>query len=156
MKDTVLDVLVYLFEHEYHEDIPPEALRGELTDSGYPEDDVEGALRWLADLRDAGARPELDNPGLRVYADIELEYLPTESRGFLLHLEQLGILSAGSRELVIERVMALSGGDNDDVELNVEQLRWIVFMVLFNLPGQDAATAWMEDLIYNNGAHAFH
>ena len=52
--------------------------------------------------------------------------------------------------------MALSGTDYDDVELSVEQLRWIVFMVLFNLPGQDAAIAWMEDLIYDNGARAFH
>lgn len=156
MKDNVLDVLVYLFEHEYHEDIAPEALRGELTDSGFPEDEVEGALRWHADLREAGARPELENPGLRVFAESELEHLPTECRGFMLHLEQLGILSAGSRELVIERIMALSGSGNDDVELSLEQLRWIVLMVLFNRPGQDAAFAWMEDLIYNNGTHCFH
>jgi Smg protein len=80
-----------------------------------------------------------------------VEYLDLESRGFLMFLEQMGILTPNNRELVIDRVLAL---DADDMDL--EQLKWIVLMVLFNDPGQEAAYAWMEDLVFDNVAGTLH
>jgi Smg protein len=53
-------------------------------------------------------------------------------------------LDPTTRELVIDRVMAL---ETDDIDL--DQLKWVVLMVLFNQPGHEAAFAWMEDLVFN-------
>ena len=86
--------------------------------------------------------PQTEN-ALRIYSDIECERLDTESRGFLLFLEQMGILAPDARERVIERVMAL---ETDDFDLG--QLKWVILMVLFNQPGAEAAYAWMEDLVF--------
>ena len=49
------------------------------------------------------------------------------------------------RELVIDRVMAL-----ESEEIDLEQLKWLILLVLFNQPGQEAAFAWMEDLVFEN------
>ena len=63
----------------------------------------------------------------RAYAPRELAKLDAGCRGFLLTLEQSGILSAETRELVIERALAASGES-----LNLEQLKLVVLMVLWN------------------------
>jgi len=79
-----------------------------------------------------------------MYTDDECEKLNQEARGFLLFLEQVAVLDQVSREMVIDRVMAL---ETDDIDL--DQLKWVVLMVLFNMPGQEAAFAWMEDMVFN-------
>ena len=61
----------------------------------------------------------------------------------LLQLEQRGVLDPYTRELVIDRVMAL---DADEIDL--EQLRWIILMVLFNQPGQEHAYNALEDVVF--------
>lgn len=63
----------------------------------------------------------------RAYAPRELAKLDADCRGFLITLEQSGILNAQSRELVIERSLAASGQ-----ALSLEQLKLIVLMVLWN------------------------
>ena len=63
----------------------------------------------------------------RAYAPKELAKLDTECRGFLLALEQSGILSPQVREHVIERALAATGS-----ALSLEQLKLIVLMVLWN------------------------
>ncbi len=78
---------------------------------------------------------------LRIYADSEAVRLSPDSRGFLLTLERLGILSAVQREIVIDRLLAL-----DAEELDAEQLKWVVLMVLSSQPGQETAFAQLEDL----------
>ena len=78
---------------------------------------------------------------MRVFSDGELARLSTECRGFLLTLERLGILSLQQREIVIDRLLAL-----DADELDTEQLKWVVLMVLSSQPGQERAFAQLEDL----------
>ena len=63
----------------------------------------------------------------RAYAPRELAKLDAQCRGFLLTLEQSGILNAATRELVIERALAAAGST-----LSVEQLKLVVLMVLWN------------------------
>ena len=47
------------------------------------------------------------------------------------------------RELVIDRLLAL---DSDEVD--IEQIKWVVMMVLFSQPGHEQAYAQMEDLVF--------
>jgi Smg protein len=152
MKENMFDVLMYLFEHYYMDEeteLSPdrESLHTELMEAGFPSSDINQAFEWLEDLAVQPHQvhaPQTEN-ALRVYSDIETERLDAESRGFLLFLEQMGILTPEARERVIDRAMAL---DTDDFDLN--QLKWVVLMVLFNQPGAEAAYAWMEDLVFDS------
>ena len=77
--------------------------------------------------------------------DSELDRLDTECRDFLMYLENIGILDAQRRELVVDRLLAL-----DSDEINLDDLKWVVLMVLFNQPGQEANYAWMEDFLFDS------
>ena len=80
-----------------------------------------------------------------------LAKLDVEGRGFLMFLEQHGILDADQRELVLDRAMAL---DQDDLDL--DDLKWVVLMVLFNQPGSEAAYAWMETQMFEDEPEPIH
>ena len=156
MSDTVLDVLLYLFE-TYTEQEPEAAdqdvLRDELLRAGFGEPEVDSALDWLDGLNETSA-PYAGIPGersVRVYNEVEIRRLDLDCRGYLLYLEQVGILSAAQREVVIDRLMAL-GSDTVDKE----QLKWVVLMVLFAQPGQETAFSRMEDLVFEETADAMH
>ena len=159
MKENVLDVLMDLFEN-YMDDGPEfspdqESLTDELTQAGFPRSEVNKAFSWLeglSQLRDTGALP----PGgrsqsMRVFSAPEQQKISVEARGFILFLERSGVLDSHTRELVIDRVMAL-----DTDEIDSEQLKWVILMVLFNQPGQEAAVAWMEDLVLDEVVAQLH
>jgi Smg protein len=80
---------------------------------------------------------------VRVFNSVELARLDTECRGYLVHLEQIGILSPLQREIVIDRLMALGAG-----EIDVEQVKWVTLMVLFSQADEENAFARMEDLVF--------
>ena len=152
MSDTVLDVLLYLFE-TYTEQEPEAAdqdvLRDELLRAGFGEPEVDSALDWLDGLNETSA-PYAGIPGersVRVYNEVEIRRLDLDCRGYLLYLEQVGILSAAQREVVIDRLMAL-GSDTVDKE----QLKWVVLMVLFAQPGQETAFSFFEFMVFEESA----
>lgn len=153
MKETVLDVLMYLFDNYEDEDVKltpdQDALRSQLLDAGFAEREVGKAFDWLEGLatQKDNHYPSADSgtSASRIYHTKELEKLDTECRGFLLFLEQAGVLDSRYRELVIDRVMALEAEDID-----LQQLKWVVLMVLFNQPGKEALIMWMEDIVMDD------
>lgn len=158
MKENVLDVLMYLFENYLYDesDLEPdqETLKVELLEAGFPRTEVNKAFEWLAVLAAQRQAPALTlqaERSIRVFSGKEISKLDTECRGFLMFLEQSGILTPANRELVIDRVMAL-----ETEEIDLEQLKWIILMVLFNQPGQEAAYAWMEDLVFDHLGGTLH
>lgn len=148
MTGSVLDILIYVFDHYMLADTPEvperEDLVRDLERAGFAHAKVERALDWLSDLAEQTGRPALaaQPTALRVFADGELVRLSTSCRNDLLQLERLGILTAEQREIVIERLLAL-----DVPDLEAEHLRWVVLMVLSSQPGQDQAFARMESLV---------
>ena len=44
--------------------------------------------------------------------------------------------------------------DQDDIDL--DDLTWVVLMVLFNQPGAEAAYAWMETQIFSDEPEPLH
>ncbi|GIX35948.1 MAG: protein Smg [Lysobacteraceae bacterium] len=159
MKENVLDVLLYLFEHYFHEDPDAvrdrESLQGGLLRAGFGASEIGRAFEWLDGLaqhrHENALAPHSVPDALRLYSEPELARLDEECRGLLLFLEQNGVLDARSRELVIDRAMAL-----DDEQIDVEDLKWVVLMVLFNQPGQEAAFAWMESHMFDAHGEALH
>ncbi len=162
MKESILDVLLYLFEHYFTEDADlvrdSDSLRSgplfkELGQAGFSPAEINKAIEWLdalADQRPDVSAPRADGP-TRVYFGPELDKLDVECRGFLLFLEQHGVLDAGQRELVLDRAMAL-----DQDELDLDDLKWVVLMVLFNQPGSEAAYAWMETQMFEDEPEPVH
>lgn len=157
MKESVLDILIHLFENYLDADEDPtpnrDTLKQELEQAGYPEADVERALAWLESLPADPERAMSEGTAraVRVFSGHEQVRLDTDVRGYLLHLENLGILSAAQREVVIDRLLALEADDID-----TEQLKWVVLMVLFSQPGQENAYQRMEDLVFDDRRDAMH
>jgi Smg protein len=148
MKETVLDVLMYLFESFVDSDDEPEPNRNELKEelehAGFGDREIDRALDWLDGLNATEAASSAPcSTAIRLFSDSEQERLDATARGYLLHLEHIGILQPAQRELVIDRLLAL---DHD--EIDVEQTKWVVMMVLFSQPGQQEAYAQMEDLVF--------
>lgn len=159
MKENMFDVLMYLFENYYMDDETDygpdrDSMYTDLIEAGFPPIEINQAFDWLEGLADQQAS-RLENPqtdhAIRVFSKEELEVLDTEGRGFILFLEQMGILNPTNREHVIDRVMALKSEDFD-----IDQLKWVVLMVLFNQPGEEAAYAWIEDLVFDTLTGQLH
>ncbi len=149
MKENILDILMYLFENYIDEEIPladeQEFLKLKLLDAGFPSTEVSKAFAWLEGLTEQQSFIFPHSQGItatRVYLPQECEKLDLECRGFLLFLEHIGILDVTSRELIIDRAIAL---ETDD--FNLAQLKWVILMVLFNQPGYEMAFAWVENLV---------
>jgi Smg protein len=146
------DILVYLFEHCQQAELAydRERVARKLSAAGFEDSDISEALHWLAGMVQAphAVREPLPDgrSTFRAYAPRELTKLDAHCRGFLMTLEQSGILSADTRELVLERALAAAGD-----ALSLEQLKLIVLMVLWN---QQTPTSRLlaEDLF--SAAHA--
>ena len=104
----------------------------------------------MARQRPAPGQPRSNGP-IRVFHEAEQDKLDVDARGFLLFLEQHGVLDADQRELVVDRAMAL-----DQDELDLDDLKWVVLMVLFNQPGSEAAYAWMETQMFLDEPEPIH
>ena len=127
------EILVYLFENCQQREVAydRERVAKKLSAAGFEDADISEALRWLAGmgrtpLAEPAALPDASR-SFRAYAPRELAKLDARCRGFLLTLEQSGILTPQYREMVLERSLAAAGAS-----LTLEQLKLIVLMVLWN------------------------
>ncbi len=158
MKENVLDVLTYMFESYFYEEADSmfnrETLLEELVEVGFDHQDVEKAFNWLADLPSSHEDLQLTSPeqcSIRIYDPWETKKLDLHCRGYLTDLEQMGILTPASRELIIDRVMALEAD-----EISNEQLRWVCLIVLYNLSGSDIPYSWLEDIVMDLSSSHIH
>jgi len=158
MKENVLDILIYLFENHLDSEGPEpdqDTLHDELTEAGFEPQQIHKAFSWLEGLSDLeGFNPSLPSrpdQTMRLFSSHELSRLDLSCQGFLISMEQFGILDAMSRELVLDRIMAL---DSDEIDL--DQVKWIVMLVLYNRPGQEAEFAWMENIVFQENEGTLH
>lgn len=150
----MMDILMYLFETYIHNDmelmVDQEELADELSRAGFHPEDIYKALAWLeklAQLQNAEQNPYLTGSALtsmRIYTPKEMDCLSTESRGFILFLEQMNVLTPETREMVVDRLMEV-----DVHDFSLEDLKWVIFMVLFNAPGNEIAYNRMEELLHD-------
>ena len=157
MKQTVVDVLMYLFENiigeETHIDPERELVVNRLEELGFPQHEILRAFDWLEDLADIqheSTGREQAEQSVRIYSELEKLILDQESIGFLMFLERNGILTPTTRELIMDSIIAL------DVELDIEELKWIVMIVLYSHPGEENAYAWMESMVFDQSVSYMH
>jgi len=167
---NVLNILIYVFDHYMLADgarVPQRAhLARDLERAGFAAPEVESALDWLTELafgyerlpvRHAREAPEearwheTHSEAVRVFTDSEAARLSIECRGFLLTLERTRVLTDVQREIVIERLLALGTEEPD-----IEQLRWVVLMVLSSQPGHEQSVERFGTLMAEAPLHAPH
>jgi Smg protein len=160
MKENMLDVLLYLFENymiegqEFQPD--QETLSIELAQAGFGDGEINKAFDWLEDLSELCDPPSTSVNGgavtsIRHFSPEELSRLDAQAQSLLLKFEQSGILDPETRELVIDRIMAL-----ETAEIDTEHLKWVIMMVLCNRPGHEEVVAWAEELIIDGIEQHIH
>ena len=150
----MFDVLVYLYENYWRPDACPEPqqLKRKLSAVGFESDEIQEALRWLDGLADsvescAGSQA---SGSIRVYSDAEREALGDESVGFIAFLESAGVLPAPMREMVIDRAMAVGGG-----QVDLDDLKIIVLMVFWSL-GEEPDALILDELFVGPEERLIH
>ena len=152
MNEDIFDVLIYLFENymDSEIDIIPDTdmLQTELKAAGFNSRNISLAFEWLDTLA-LQEEPEFKSAAhsFRIFCAQECTKLDMECRDFILFLEGMNILNPVSRELVIDRAMAI-----ENITISIEELKWITLMVLLSQPDEELAIAHMENLIYQETA----
>lgn len=162
IKQSVVDVLMFLFERYLDDDEPNETSRVtaerdsiqlRLEEMGFHNQEINQAFDWLEDLADLQDKQQftpVKETSTRIYSKEEKKLLDMESIGFLNFLEQTNILTSVTRELILDRVVALGH------PLDAEQLKWIIMIVLHTHPGEENALALMEDFIFDETIDQLH
>lgn len=157
----MMDILMYLFETYIHSDaelmVDQDELEEELLRAGFHQKEIYKALDWLEDLaalQQSDTRSVIETnaaTSTRIYTEKEMVRLDVKCRGFLIFLEQVNVLTTETREMVIDRVMGL-----ETQELHLDDLKWVILMVLFNVPGNENAYTLMEELLYTAETGILH
>ena len=162
IKQSVVDVLMFLFERYLGDEEPNESSRVtderdsiqlRLEEMGFHNHEINQAFDWLeglAELQHDNQLIPLKKTSTRIYSEEEKKLISLESIGFLNFLEQTNILTPVTRELILDRVVALGHS------LDAEQLKWIIMIVLHSHPGEEIALALMEDFMFDETIDQIH
>ena len=166
IKQSVVDVLMFLFERYLDDEETSEtsnvtdkrdSIQLRLEEMGFHNQEINQAFDWLEDLAEVQADMQgnqeliaIKDTSIRIYSKEEKQLLDMESIGFLNFLEQTNILTSVTRELILDRVVALGH------PLDAEQLKWIIMIVLHAQPGEENSIAIMEDFIFDSTIDHIH
>lgn len=150
MKQQMMDVLVYVFENYLTEHYSLTETRHRkdiisgLQQIGFHPGLIEEALTWLSHVSET-ERPKIAEKAdsLRHFSETEWRMLGDEGVHFIEYLQEQKILNAETRELLIDGLLYLKA-DNIDVD----DLQWLVLIILFSQPDQEHAFADLERLLF--------
>ncbi|MDX1900988.1 MAG: DUF494 domain-containing protein [Gammaproteobacteria bacterium] len=155
----MFEVLMFLFENYMDGSVVLKANSGdivvELERIGFERHEIDRALDWLDGLVEVqtavSTTPGLSSHAIRCYSFDECERISVQARGFILYLEQVNILDPLTREVVIDRIMALDARDVD-----LPRVRWVILMALFNQPEKKSALLLLQDMILADAFDVLH
>ncbi len=158
MKENAVDVLMFLFDNylSLEEGMPTDemTLACELEEAGFETNNINKAFDWLGELADIKQAEVVIAPSsktaLRVYLPQEQQKLDVACQGFLHQLESVGLINSTSREMIIDRAMAI------DSSLSLTQFKRIVGLVMLNSPAKDELHTFIEDLVYDENDGMLH
>lgn len=155
----MFEILMYLFENYMKDNIVLSVdlsnVMVELEQVGFYQEDIGLALDWLQGLLEmqewveTGAAPALHS--IRYFSYEERERLGTEGMGFLLYLEQINILDPMTREIVLDRLLAL-----DVAQVDMGRIKWVVLITLFNQPNKKAALSLLQEMVLADATRVKH
>ncbi len=152
----MFELLVYLFENYIETDVSADeqTLTRELAAAGFDSEDISRAFSWFSDLAAMADQTYTDispdRAACRIFSAEETRKIGQDSRSFLLFLEQAGVLDSLEREVVIDRLMALT-----ELEITLEQTKWISLMILWR-HGKARDYLFVEDALFNESHPTLH
>lgn len=155
----MFEILMFLFENYMNGSVAlsvdNDTVVTELEKIGFDRYEIGRALDWLDGLNQFQLTFQTDvkitSNALRYYLPEEMERLGQEGVGVLMHLEQIGIMDPTTREIVIDRLMAL-----DSKEIDLGRIKWVVLMALFNQPDKKTALSLLQDMILADAFDVLH
>ena len=166
IKQSVVDVLMFLFERYLDDDESNktghvtdkrDSIQLRLEEMGFHNQEINQAFDWLEDLADVQANMQdneqqiaIKETSTRIYSEQEKTLITQESIGFLNFLQQTNILTPVTRELILDRVVALGH------PLDAEQLKWIIMIVLHTQPGEEYTLTLIESFLFDDTIDNIH
>lgn len=148
-----LEVLMYVFQNYLEKDADVSGIASqafsEMEAEGFHPDDICDALNWFSVLHQmqdhANAVPRSwGQPVTRVFSPDECQKIEVEARGFLVTMENQGVIDTLSRELIIDRAMALEAPF-----VSLQDLRWVTLIVLFSQAQKKPQLEILQALVLN-------
>lgn len=131
MKESILDVLMYLFVHHMEDssevEMSDEILVHELEEAGFEIDEISLALEWLDGLFQPSHVEKIKSLSFRTLCREEKNKISSDCWGLILHLENMKVINPTMREIIIDRLMNLNVENIEPVHV-----KWVALMVLFN------------------------
>ena len=150
-KDSVLNVLMYIFNHHLQQGKVVELTSDEVTEdldtAGFGETSIEQAISWLTSLAemDKAAIAVSSPDALRVFSEEEKQYLDSECQAFLLDLVKQSIIAPATFEVIVYFLVEL---DAEDIDVSL--VKWVTLMVLYNMTDEQEALKQMELLVLDD------
>ena len=159
MKENVIDVLMFLFDNYfiYEEGMPEDemTLACELEEAGFDVKEISQAFDWLGELAELQHSQQavalLHSQAIRVFTAAESRKLEVPCLSYLLQLEEMGLIDVLSREVIIERAMAIQAP-----QINLPAFKRIVGLVMMNSPQYQDNFAFIEALICDEVEGVIH
>lgn len=147
----MLKVLMYLFENYVDNDVKlisdKTVIGTELAKAGFNADEIEQAMSWLQGFMGQTNQekvPKINcvNENFRIYCDEENIRISEEAQRLLISLQQMNVIDSTTREVVIDRLLALDYEIIEPVDV-----KWVVMMVLFHQKSSKEALTLMQDIV---------
>lgn len=162
MKEDMFDVLLYLFENfisENPSNAPesPEVLTSALENAGFPDTEINKAFSWLEGLTslqelNLTAPQPINANSFRIFNAEEYARLGQLGIGFILFLEQYQVISAETRELIMDRLLAL-----ESFEIDLEQVKWVALIVIYHQHVDKDDLEFVEEMLFiDNSSEILH
>lgn len=152
----MFEVLVFMFENYFANHAQPdsEMMTIELSAAGFAQSDIYGAVSWFDEMKTMLQQPTAiyahQHTATRIFADVELKKINTESMSFILFLQQAKVINDVERDLIIDRAMALK-----QEHIYIEEMRWITMIALWNA-GREKDYLFVEDAMFNPRGLTIH
>jgi len=134
MRNRILEIVVFLMDYmrdNSEKSSGTDELSATLVDMGYSEHEINTAYDWFLDQFSSNTEEyysafPVGSFSSRIFTEQERLQLSTDAQGFLLKLNNSGILNDEQLELILERTMLLTGEP-----ISLEQIKIIVSSVIF-------------------------
>lgn len=159
MTENVLKLLRYLIERHADSDgdlnMGDYEILDELEEAGFDPELAQRMFSWLVNLKAIQQAEDhhtkADSSAIRIFNPEECDHLAPTIRGFLLFLEQVGILNSITRERVINRLMAAK-----DVSIDLDHAKLMALFVLYHDDKNKEAFHCMESLLLTQAHGGMH
>lgn len=130
MVNRMIDLVVLVAEMSRREGKSLRELDEELEELGYSSKEIEQAMFWLSYQHRSGIPgvARISRPSHRVLSPWEAACLDSEAYGYLLRLQNLGIIDQEQFEQIVTRILPLGGE-----KLPLGELKTLAGSVIFNV-----------------------